>query len=374
MTPLDSTIRRALESGNPVVQGNRVTFIWEGEAAPQLISDLTGWEDKPKPFRRVSATPSTSLRTGLQPASSPSAKTLWSCSLTVPRDAYVEYAFYDSATEEKFLDPWNEHTVNNGLGSRNNFFYMPETMPSPFSMRRAEVHASTLTRHRVSTDLLQDDGERDVYLYKSPVSEAVPLLVVYDGYEYLNRAKLTTIVDNLIADGRIRPIALAFLQNGKSRRNVEYLCSDATLTWLEREILPLAHEHLRLLDTEEYPGAYGVLGASAGGLMSMYTCLRMPEIFGKVLCQSGVFSLNERDFTVVDLVRYGHARNIKIWMDVGTLEELLDDNRRMVALLREKKYDVTYREFSASHNFTAWRNDIWHGLEEMFPPSLTPKA
>jgi enterochelin esterase family protein len=366
MTSSDSIIRRALESGNPVVQGNRATFLWEGDSAPQLMSDLTGWEEKPKPFKRLSPTH--------EPASTPSGKTLWSCSLTVPRDAYVEYAFYDPASQEKLLDPLNEHTVNNGLGSRNNFFYMPETMPSPFSMRRADVRACTLTRHRVSTDLLQDDGERDVYLYKSPVSEAVPLLVVYDGYEYLNRGKLTTIVDNLIADGRIRPIAIAFLQNGKSRRNVEYLGSDATIAWLEREILPLAHEHLRLLDIAEHPGAYGVLGASAGGLMSMYTGLRMPEIFGKVLCQSGVFSLDERDLTVVDLVRYGHARDIRIWMDVGKLEELLEDNRRMLALLREKKYNVTYREFSASHNYTAWRDDVWRALEEMFPLSARPRA
>lgn len=360
MTSFDSILQRALEAGNPVVQGNRVTFIWEGDAAPQLISDITGWDDKPKPFKRVAST----LR-------SASGKMIWSCSLTVPRDAYVEYAFYDPISQQKFLDPLNEHTVNNGLGSRNNFFYMPETMPSPFSLRRAVVHASTLTRHRISTDFLQDDSERDVYLYKSPVSEAVPLLIVYDGYEYLNRGKLTTLVDNLIADGRMCPIAIAFLQNGKNKRNVEYLCSDATLTWLEREVLPLAHEHLRLLDIEEYPGAYGVLGASAGGLMAMYTGLRMSETFGKVLCQSGVFSLDGRDFTVVDLVRYGHARDLKIWMDVGTLEEdLLEDNRRMVALLREKKYDLTYREFSASHNYTAWRNDIWHGLEEMFPLSV----
>lgn len=357
MTSFDSILERALEAGNPVVQGNRVIFIYEGDAAPQLISDVNGWDNHPKTFKRTSAT----LR-------SASGKMFWSCSLTVPRDAYVEYAFYDPASQQKFLDPLNERTVNNGLGSRNNFFYMPETMPSPFSMRRAEVRASTLLRLRVSTDLLQDDSERDIYLYKSHVSEAVPLLVVYDGYEYLNRGKLTTIVDNLIADRRIRPIALAFLQNGKTRRNVEYLCSDATLTWLEREVLPLANEHLRLLDPAEHPGAYGVLGASAGGLMCMYTGLRMSEVFGKVLCQSGVFALDGRDVAVVDLVRYGHARDLKIWMDVGTLEEdLLEDNRRMVALLREKEYNVTYREFAASHNFTAWRNDIWRGLEEMFP-------
>jgi enterochelin esterase family protein len=101
--------------------------------------------------------------------------------------------------------------------------------------------------------------------------------------------------------------------------------------------------------------------------MSMYTGLRMPEIFGKVLCQSGVFSLHGRDFAVKDLVRYEHAREIKIWMDVGQLDELLEDNRSMTALLNEKNYKVTYREFSAAHNYTAWRDDVWRGLEETFP-------
>src|SRR5215211_8048099 len=246
MTPSDLTIRRALKSGNPVVHGNKATFIWTGDFAPHLISDVHGWEEKPKSFK---------------PASD---QTIWTCSLTIPRDAYVEYAFYDPFTRGKILDPLNGHTVSNGMGSRNNFFYMPETMPSPFSMRRADVRTGTLTRHRVGTDFLQDDGERDVYLYKPPAGGAVPLLIVYDGNDYLQRAKLVMTVDNMIADKRIRPIAMAFLQNGKSRRNVEYFCSDATLHWLDREILPLARQHLRLIDIEKQPGAYGVLGASAG--------------------------------------------------------------------------------------------------------------
>lgn len=356
MTPSEITIRRALGSGNPVVHGNRATFFWEGESAPQLISDVTDWEDRPRSFKRVSRV--------LDPATD---KTIWSCSITVPRDAYVEYAFYDPISQEKFLDPRNGRSVSNGLGSRNNFFYMPETMPSPFSMRRADLRTGTITRHRVDAGFLQDDGERDVYLYKPPVSGAVPLLIVYDGNDYLHRGRLATIVDNLIADRRIQPIAMAFLQSAKSRRNVEYMCSDATITWLDDEVLPLARKHLRLLNLEQHPGAYGVLGASASGLMSMYTGLRMPEIFGKVLCQSAVFAWERRDFVVVDLVRYNHARQIKIWMDVGTLEELVEDNRRMVALLDKRQYDVTYREFPAGHNYTGWSNDIWHGLESMFP-------
>lgn len=356
MTSPNSLVQRARQSGNPVIEDDRVVFFWEGESAPRLISDITGWDARPKLFKRLTST--------LRPASD---KTLWSRSLIVPRDAYVEYAFFDPVTQEHFLDPWNSRTVSNGLGDRNNFFYMPETIPSPFSIRRADVRTGLLTRHRVDTWLLQDDGERDVYLYKPQARGPFPLLVVYDGPDYLHRGRLATIVDNLIADKRIRPIAMAFLQNGRSRRNVEYFCSDATVSWLEREILPLARQHIRLLNIKERPGAYGVLGASAGGLMSMYTGLRLPEIFGKVLCQSGVFSLYGRDFAVKDLVRHEHARNIKLWMDVGTMDTLLEDNRQMLALLNEKNYQVMYREFSGGHNYTSWRDDLWRGLEAMFP-------
>jgi len=355
MTLSDSTIRRAMESGNPVVHGNKATFIWQGNAAPLFVSELSGWdvEHKSKPFKPTSA------------------RRLWSYSLTLPRDAYLEYFLYDPISGERFLDPLNRHTVSNGFGDRNNCFYMPEARPSPLTMRRAHVRSGTIRRHRVDADFLQDDSQRDVYLYKPPVSGAVPLLIVYDGYDYLRRARLAAIVDNLIADKRIQPIAIAFLQNGRSRRTVEYFCSDATIYWLEREVLPLARKHLRLINIEEHPGAYGVLGASAGGLISFYTGLRMPEIFGKVLCQAAVFSIEGRDSAAVDLVRYGQGRDLQIWMDVGTLDELLEDNRRMIALLDKRQYNVTYREFSAGHNFTAWRDDVWRGLEALFP--YTPR-
>jgi len=355
MTAPNSLIQRAKQNGNPVIQNDRATFFWEGDSAPLLISDLMGWDEHPRSFKRLTST--------LMPASN---KAIWSCSLTVPRDAYVEYAFRDPVTQEQFNDPWNQRRVSNGLGDHNNFFYMPETMPSPFSMRRADVRTGTLTRHRVDTWWMQDDGERDVYLYKPHAKGPFPLLIVYDGPDYLHRGRLATIVDNLIADKRIRPIAMAFLQNGKSRRNVEYFCSDATISWLDREILPLTRQHIRLVNIKEQPGTYGVLGASSGGLMSMYTGLRMPEIFGKVLCQSGVYSLYGRDFAVKDLVRHEHSRQIKIWMDIGRMDDLLADNRKMLALLKEKSYNVTYREFSGGHNYTAWRDDLWHGLEELF--------
>jgi enterochelin esterase family protein len=356
MTISHSVIRRALKSGNPVIQGNRAIFIWQGRTAPYLTGDLNNWDDKPRRFKRVSPR--------LLPAS---AKPIWFCTLTIPRDAYVEYAFHDPASQENFLDPLNRGTVSNGMGGRNNFFYMPETMPSPYHLRRADVTPGTLTGHRVDTKWLREGYEREIYFYRPPVRQPVPLLVVYDGQDYLHRARLTVIVDNLIAEGRIQPIAMTFLPSGGRWRDVEYACSDGTLLWLDQTVLPLARQKLNLLDVKKQPGAYGVLGASLGGTMAMYTGLRMPDVFGKVLSQSGAFNIESRDFVVVDLVRHGQGRGLDIWMDIGQLDFLLEDNREMCALLQAKGYKVAYREFTAGHNYTAWRNDVWRGLEAMFP-------
>lgn len=355
MSTSHSTVQQARRSGNPVIHGNRATFIWQGRAAPCLVSDVNGWDSTLRPFKR--------LPPG---ARSASYKPVWSCSLTVPRDAYVEYAFYNPVTRQRFLDPLNSHTVSNGVGGRNNFFYMPESMPSPFVVRRADVEGGILSSHRVETKWLREDHEREVYLYRPPVKGPVPLLVVYDGQDYLQRAKLTTIVDNLIADKRTQPVAMALLPHAGRWRSVEYACSDATLLWLDQVIVPLAEKRLNLLDIHKHPGAYGVLGASLGGTMALYTGLRMPEIFGKVILQSGAFMVESLDFAAVDLVRHRHGQNISLWMDVGRMDELLEDNRRMHALLKEQGYQVNYREFSGGHNYTAWRDDLWRGLEAMF--------
>ena len=356
MTASNSKLLRARESGNPVIDGSEVTFFWEGRSAPTLISDTNNWNEKANPFKRVSPR--------LRPAST---KSVWSCTLTLPRDAYVEYAFYDRVSQEKFLDPFNRRTVSNGLGGRNNFFYMPQTMPSPFTVRRADIPVGALTSHRVETRWLRDDYEREIFFYRPPVNGPVPLLIVYDGQDYLQRGKLATMVDNLMADGRIQPLALAFLPNAGRWRSVEYACSDATILWLDQIILPLAREKLNLIDIDKQPGAFGVLGASLGGTMSLYTGLRMPDVFGRVISQSGAFMIESRNFAIVDLVRHGQAQGIEIWMDVGRLDTLLEDNRHMYRLLQEKEYNVAYREFSGGHNYTAWRDDLWRGLEAMFP-------
>lgn len=53
-------------------------------------------------------------------------------------------------------------------------------------------------------------------------------------------------------------------------------------------------------------------------------------------------------------------------MDCGRMDFLLEDNRRMLPILRERRFDVTYHEYGGAHNYTSWRDNVHRGLEIMF--------
>lgn len=340
-------LQLARATGNPVIEGNRVTFVWKGKSAPYFMDDIHQWDQSPQKMKRI-------------------APGLWAYSLELDSAAYLEYAFCDPHTKKRLKDPLNKQMVFNGIKDYNHYFYMPEAAPTPYAIKRKGVPSGRITRHLVDTWLIQQDGKRELHLYQPPVKKPVPLLLVYDGTDYLKRAMLNVIVDNLIHEKRIQPIAMAFLQNGDDRRGVEYACSDATLMALEHSVLPFAVKKLNLIDIKKKRGAYGVLGASFSGLMSVYTGLRMPDIFGKVISQSAVFESEGRDFVAVDLIRAKMSREINIWMDIGHFDWLLEDNRRIQPLLQNNGYNVTYHEAPAGHNYAFWRDELPQALMTMF--------
>jgi enterochelin esterase-like enzyme len=331
---------------HPIIEGDRVTFVWQGKWAPQLIGDMTDWAEG-NPIDLENTAPG-----------------LWTTTVALPQDAYIEYAFWDG--EQRLADPLNPDTTPSGTGHENHYFYMPAGGPTGLIRRNRRVPHGTVTRHAVEDDFLLAGSKRTVLLYHPPTAEPCPLLVVLDGQDCWRRARIANIVDNLIAQGRIRPIALAMPYHGGSARGVEYGCSEVTLCFLLLHVLDLASKELNLVDIRANPGAYGILGASMGGLMALYAGLRAPAVFGRVLSQSAAFALGEHDTVVFDLVRHGPVTPLRVWMSAGRYEWLLDSNRRMHRLLEKKGYDVAYHEHNGGHNYPAWRDHLGQGLEALF--------
>jgi len=326
----------------PHINGNQATFIWHGSKSPLLTGDFNDWEEE-QALQLLKVK-----------------RDLWSLTLEFSPSSYIEYAFILDG--ERVPDPLNPRSISNGMNATNNYFYLPPGGPTLLARRERGNPKGVVTGHFVDCLDLCIGKRRRVYLYQPPAPGPYPLVVVFDGPDYLS-GRLTTIVDNLIAHGRIQPVALAMVANGGQARNVEYLCNDATVGFLEKVILPLAQAELPLLDIQKSPGAYGVLGASLGGLMAMYTGLRFPYIFGKVLSQSGAFI---PELIINDMVQWGEVKPVKVWMDAGLYEGLCEDNRRMHTALASRGYDVIYNEYPAGHNPSAWRDDVWRGLEHLF--------
>jgi hypothetical protein len=66
----DDLLARAKANGAPLIDGERVTFVWEGDE-PELIGDLNHWSMGQPNVRFERAAPS-----------------LWTRTMTVPEDAY----------------------------------------------------------------------------------------------------------------------------------------------------------------------------------------------------------------------------------------------------------------------------------------------
>ncbi len=334
----------------PRIDETGVTFIWHGsDDIPQLSGDFNGWQG------------------GIDLAET--MPNVWTHTLTLPRDAYVEYSFSTSHdVEERFLDPLNPRLVYNGVEAVNNYFTMPDYQPNPLIARQPGVKRGKVSEHWLETDGFTGDTHRKLYLYHPPVDEPTPLVVVWDGADYLQRGRLNAIVDNLIAQQRIRPVALALIANGGKSRFVEYMQNEGQIGFLMQAILPFASQQLNLIDPGVERGVHGVLGSSMGGLMALYTGLRAADLFGHVVCQSGAFWFGDPryDMLVVEYLKTHPVEPLKIWQDVGTLEDLLDGNRKVNAILKDKGYDVTYREFSGGHNQTMWADNTWRALEALY--------
>jgi enterochelin esterase family protein len=331
----------------PIVDGDLATFVWNGPSAPKLMGDFNGWD----------ATTALELDRVT--------KNQWARTLQFTRSTYMEYAFVRNG--RRVRDPGNPNVTPNGIGHYNNYVYMPDAAPTVWAKPAKGVKRGKLTRHVLQSKGLTVSSTREMWLYAPATKDPAPLLVVYDGQDYLKRAMLNVIADNLIAGKRIQPIAIAFIANGGgASRMLEYGCSEMTLLLLKHVVVPLVAEQVKLVDLGRQPGAFGVLGASMSGLMALYTGLRMPQVFGKVISQSGAFEMGEDVMVTTPLVQHGPPQPIHVWMDAGRYEWLREANHRMFYQLQSRGYDVAYRDYDAGHNYPAWRDELPDALMAHF--------
>ncbi|NMO33736.1 enterochelin esterase [Streptomyces sp. GMY01] len=267
-------------------------------------------------------------------------------------------------------DPYNSRTLPRRWGGQPvGYAELPDAPRAVDWEPRPEVPRGTVTEHVVASELLGDS--RRVWLYEPAAEHAgrtaaggLPVLVLLDGEHWQPRLGLARLLDNLIADGRVPPLAAVLPESvDAGTRWAQLTCRPEFVGFLERELLPWAAGALPL--TED-PARTVVAGQSLGGLTAAYAAAHSPLRFGNALVQSGSFWWPNgpgAEWLTAELAAAGRLP-VRFWLSFGEQEWVaLPAARRLRDTLTAAGYDdVVYREFNGGHDYLCWRTELADGL------------
>jgi len=217
--------------------------------------------------------------------------------------------------------------------------------------------------------------ERNIYVYLPPDydknrSEAYPVIYLFDAFMYLHRIEVPNILDNLIAENKIRPMIAVFFGTFSSTRGVILPLNTDFKGEFTTEFLPLIREKYNV-STKPEKNIIG--GMSYGGLAASYIAFYHSDIFGKVLSQSGSFWRDKeledikgewiRSDWLINKFITEDKKDLKLFLDWGLQEnQVLGSNRRIVRVLEDNKYEYKYIEFNGWHDWSNSRKTFPKGL------------
>jgi enterochelin esterase family protein len=288
--------------------------------------------------------------------------------------------------------------TNPSPNSNGNFIIGPTHNPSPESIAQANIPQGTIYRFTIDSKdskiypgIAREPntfGSADpanpaklivttshpapytrqvaVYVPKQYVAgAAAPFIVGADGPDNL----LFTVLDNLIAEGKVPPMIAISIGNGSgdaqgSQRGLEYDTMNGVYAeFVENEILPLVESKCQVKLTKD-PDGRATMGGSSGGSCALIMAWYHPEWYHRVLTYSGTYINQQWPYNRETphgawefhqhLIAKSRLKPLRIWMEVGDQDLfnpniMRDDmhdwvlaNENMAKALAAKKYEYQF--------------------------------
>ncbi len=346
------------EHGSPIVEGPTITFLYRGEPDAVFLRHFVFGLPSAQPFHRVLGTD------------------LWYCSIEVPRNSRIEYKleveeggrrglFRDPLNPRIARDPYGANSVCHGSGYVEPDWIRPDPEARPGDLEELVVPSAGPL------------GDRPVTVYtpaRMRRTRRYPLLVVFDGEDYLRFAGMKTVLDNLVHRYDAAPMVVAFSRSDDRFR--DYGASRDHADWVANSLLPFMEGRYPL--RRSAPDRC-LMGASLGAVAALSAAWRHQGVFGRLLLQSGSFAFTDigRDAKhpalepVVEFVNGFRAEPgmpaERIFVSCGVYESLIYENRSLVPLLERTGMEVRFVESRDGHNWENWRDRLREGLGWLFP-------
>ncbi len=330
----------------PLIFDQNAVFLWRGEAnRVEWRGDFSMWEPSPETDgRRLGKTD------------------IWSYERSFPNDARLDYKLVLDGDNWQ-LDPLNPHQQLGGYGP-NSEVRMPDWKPPANTvLRKGLVRGSFSKDIEFKSTKLGYALNYRVYKpagFNAASSRDLPVLYVTDGSDYWNddMGSLVITLDNLIADKRIVPILVVFIDPWDRKANVNRR---------EKELIPdsnrvcafcefIVDELIPAIDaaypTRRTRDGRAIVGTSFGGLHSALMSMRHASLFGMAGIQSP--ALNPVPW-LADAIDQAELLPAKIFINAGTFEDQINDARRLRDIFVKHKVDVKFIEVHEGHSWGQWR-------------------
>jgi len=342
----------------PLIIEDSVYFFYRGDAKTiEWMGDFNGWgyqKDFDNRGKKISGTD------------------IWYLKASFPKDARLDYKILIDGSNW-ILDPENDHQQWSGVGggSPNSELRMPQWHEDLSTIERPNVNKGNVTKDLLlSSNSLGYQVTYSVYLpYQVEKFGKLPTVYLTDGYEYLHPqlGAMSTILDNLISDKKIKPIIAIFIDNrepvnrANNRRMNELAMNAKYLDFFTNELIPKIESTYPAISNAQNRA---IMGTSMGGLTATYFAFSKPDVFGLAGIQSPAFYTRPQ---IYSLCSNPTDPKMKVSMTAGVINDTSADSRKMKELLEASSCEYHYREVNEGHSWGNWRRLIDDILIDLFP-------
>ena len=251
---------------------------------------------------------------------------------------------------------------------------MPGFVRTPYAIYQAGTEHGTMDTI-LFTPKDSTIRPRRIYVFLPPGyagQHDLPSVYVHDGETALRHMSVTTILENMIADGSMVPAIAVFVPFVE--RDQEYLGPKHTryVNTLADELVPLIDGRYR---TAKGPQRRGTMGISNGGHLALAMGLARPDVFGACAGQSSTITpvLN----ALLDVrLRYAPLPGwFRVYQQCGRFDivapgyRFLEMNREFSGMLARLNIRHVYVETSDGHDWPSWRERVPEILRFLFMPN-----
>jgi enterochelin esterase-like enzyme len=303
---------------------------------------------------------------------------VWSFTSNALEPDYYGYAFI--ADGVRLLDP-NNAQINPNLISPSSVVHVVGPEPQLWDMQ--DVPHGVVHHHFFRSAVIGD--ERDFYVYTPPGYDAkgktrYPVLYLLHGFSddasaWTAVGKANAILDNLIAQGKVRPMILVMpLDYGepallaaafRSRHTAELWESNVSKFQqsLLSEVMPRVESAYRISKNRD---DRAITGLSMGGAESLDVGLHNLDQFAWI---GGFSSAMEHfnfpaDFSGLDAKKNKEIR--LLWIACGVDDHLIGDNRSFIDFLKSNGLQPVAIETPGAHTWLVWRRNLIAFAPQLF--------